>query len=70
MWPGGYSMTACLTADRSETVRFSAWNASSWFNGRHMQFAWFSLVWVAWTDLYILLVSTATIRDLNTWGAG
>jgi hypothetical protein len=32
-----------------------------------MSFAWFSLVWVAATDLYIYLVSSGTIRDLNTW---
>jgi hypothetical protein len=32
-----------------------------------MAFAWFSLVWVAFTDLYIYLVSRGTIRDLNTW---
>ena len=32
-----------------------------------MVFAWCSLVWVAFTDLYIYLVSTGTIRDLNTW---
>ena len=42
-----------------------AW--SSWLNGRHMAFAWSSLVWVALTDLYVYLVSTGTIRDLNTW---
>jgi hypothetical protein len=33
-----------------------------------MEFAWCRLVWVAFTDLYILLVSSGTIRDLNTWG--
>jgi hypothetical protein len=32
-----------------------------------MAFAWLSLVWVVLTDVYILLVSTGTIRDLNTW---
>jgi hypothetical protein len=26
-------------------------------------------VWVAFTDVYIYLVSSGTIRDLNTWGA-
>jgi hypothetical protein len=38
-------------------------------NERHMAFAWSSLVWVAFTDFYIYLVSSGTIRDLNTWGA-
>ena len=32
-----------------------------------MAFAWFSLVWVAFTDFYIYLVSSGAIRDLNTW---
>jgi hypothetical protein len=32
-----------------------------------MAFAWFSLVWVVLTDVYVLLVSTGTIRDLHTW---
>ena len=57
----------CLTCDGRPTLRFSLWNRSTWFNGRHMQFAWLSLVWVAWTDLYILLVASGTIRDFNTW---
>jgi hypothetical protein len=45
------------------------WKASTWMNERHMAFAWFSLVWVAFTDFYIYLVSSGMIRDLNTWGA-
>jgi hypothetical protein len=57
----------CMTCDGGPTLRFSLWNTSSWFNGRHMQFAWLSLVWVAWIDLYILLVSRGTITDFNTW---
>ena len=36
-------------------------------NGRHMQFAWLSLVWVAFTDVYIDMLSTDTLRDLTTW---
>jgi hypothetical protein len=27
-----------------------------------------SLFWVAFTDLYIRLVSMGLIKDLNTWG--
>jgi hypothetical protein len=40
---------------------------SSWLNERHMSMAWASLVWVAFTDLYIYLVARGTIVDLNTW---
>jgi len=34
---------------------------------RHTLFAWLSLFWVAFTDLYIQLVSRGVITDLNTW---
>jgi len=46
--------------------RYRPWEGSTWLNERHMAFAWFSLIWVAFTDFYIYLVSTGTIRDLNT----
>jgi hypothetical protein len=32
-----------------------------------MLFAWCSLAWVAFTDLYIYLLSTGRVSDLNTW---
>jgi hypothetical protein len=56
----------CLSCTRS---RYGAWKGSTWLNERHMLFAWCSLVWVAFTDLYIYLLSTGTIRDWNTWAA-
>jgi len=58
----------CMTCDRAPTTKFKLWSFSTWFNGRHMQFAWISLVWVVFTDLYIYLVSSGAITDLNTWG--
>ncbi len=57
----------CFTCDGAPTTPFRIWKVSSWFNGRHMLFAWTSLVWVAFTDLYIMLVARGTITDLNTW---
>lgn len=57
----------CFTCDGARTVRQGVYQKSSWLNGRHMQFAWLSLFWVAFTDAYIYLVSTGTIVDLNTW---
>jgi hypothetical protein len=56
----------CLTCDRA-LPRYGVWKGSTWLNERHMAFAWFSLVWVAFTDFYIYLVSSGAIRDLNTW---
>jgi hypothetical protein len=32
-----------------------------------MAFAWFSLIRVAFTDLYVYLVASGAVRDLNTW---
>jgi hypothetical protein len=49
------------------SARYGLWKGSSWLNGKHMLFAWCSLVWVALTDAYIYLLSTGAIRDLNTW---
>jgi hypothetical protein len=57
----------CFTCDGAVTPRHGLWRWSSRLNDRHMAFAWLSLVWVAFTDFYIYLVSTGTIRDLNTW---
>jgi hypothetical protein len=34
-----------------------------------MAFAWCSLIWVAVTDVYVLLVSSGVVTDINTWGA-
>jgi hypothetical protein len=57
----------CFSCGRAGHVRHRAWSWSSWLNERHMLVAWCSLVWVALTDAYIYLLSTGTIRDLNTW---
>lgn len=57
----------CFTCDGAVSSSYRLWKGSTWLNERHMAFAWFSLVWVAFTDFYIFLVSSGTIRDLNTW---
>jgi hypothetical protein len=57
-----------MSAEGASTLSLAAWKKATWFNGRHMQFAWCSLVWVAVTDLYVRLVSMGVIRDLNSWG--
>jgi hypothetical protein len=59
----------CFTCENRVSPRYGLWKGSTWMNERHMAFAWFSLVWVAFTDLYIYLASSGTIRDLNTWDA-
>jgi hypothetical protein len=58
----------CFSCDGvSVSPSYGLWKWATWLNERHMAFAWFSLVWVAFTDFYIYLVSSGTIRDLNTW---
>jgi hypothetical protein len=57
----------CFTCGRAAAPRYALWKGSSWLNERHMAFAWFSLVWVVFTDFYIYLVSTGTVRDPSTW---
>jgi hypothetical protein len=56
----------CMSCGQA-TARYGLWKKASWFNARHMNFAWFSLVWVMVTDLYVRLVSMGVIKDLNTW---
>jgi hypothetical protein len=58
---------SCFSCDGAPRMRYGLWQRSSWFNGRHMLFAWMSLVWVAFTDVYIYLVSSGAITDPNTW---
>jgi hypothetical protein len=57
----------CMTCDGAPTMRYGAWKKASWLNARHMAFAWLSLFWVAFTDVYISLISRGVISDLNTW---
>ena len=57
----------CMSNCGKPTARLVAWKRVSWFNARHMQFAWASLVWVMVADLYVRLLSLGYIRDLNTW---
>jgi hypothetical protein len=56
----------CMSCGKN-TLTYSTWKGVTWFNERHMQFAWVSLVWVAGTDIYIRLVSMGVITDPNTW---
>ena len=49
-------------------LRYAMWNRISWFNARHMQFAWASLVSVTLTDVYVMAVSAGWISDLRIVG--
>ena len=58
--------TDCMSCGKM-TLKYGAWKRAGWFNERHMEFAWLSLVWVMVADLYVRLLSMGVITDLNTW---
>src|SRR6266446_8548423 len=57
----------CFSCDASSGLRHAVWRPVSWLNAHHMGFAWVSLFWVGFSDVYVRLVSMGLIRDLNTW---
>jgi hypothetical protein len=57
----------CFSCSRTASARHTVWRGSTWLNERHMLLAWCSLVWVVVTDVYVYLVSSGVVRDLNTW---
>src|SRR5262245_37294067 len=42
----------CMSDCGRPTMALKSWRQATWFNVRHMQFAWASLIWVMLTDLY------------------
>ncbi|OBJ74187.1 hypothetical protein [Mycobacterium sp. 1274756.6] len=49
-------------------VRYWLWTKVSWFNARHMTFAWITLGTLAFTDFYVWMVSSGTITDFRFIG--
>lgn len=58
----------CFSCDGSGALRYGAYQKVTWLNQNHKLFAWCSLIWVGFTDVYVRLVSMGTITDLSTWG--
>ena len=59
----------CFTCPQGkEKIQHKIWKFVSKLNSRHMFWAWISMIWVAFTDIYIRLVSRGYWIDLNTWG--
>jgi hypothetical protein len=46
-------------------IRYKAWQQISKLNARHMLLAWISLIWLAITDFYIVMLASGTILDLR-----
>lgn len=57
----------CYTCSFSSQASHNAWGKVSFLNARHMLFAWTSLCWVGFSDLYVRMVSMGVWTDLNTW---
>ena len=55
----------CYSCVKFGQQRFKAWKVVTFFNKNHMRWAWISLFWVGFTDLYIRLVSMGVITDLR-----
>ena len=53
----------CFSCTLGGRVRYKLWSWASVMNVFHGQWAWFSLVVVALTDIYIRLVAAGTITD-------
>ena len=53
---------------RQRKIRYKLWKSISWLNGHHMLWAWVSMIWVAFTDYYVRMVSSGHWIDYGTWG--
>lgn len=53
--------TSCPAAE----IRHKAWTGVTCLNERHMFWAWVSLGWVTFTDLYVRLVASGVIQDVK-----
>jgi hypothetical protein len=61
---GGLDCFSCSVWTRT---RKTLWDRVSVWNVNHRLYAWSSLVWIVFTDLYIRLVANGNITDPNTW---
>jgi hypothetical protein len=56
----------CMSCGKN-TIAYGSWKQATWFNERHAQFAWASLLWVMVADVYVRLCAMHIIHDFNTW---
>ena len=61
---GGLDCFSCTAWTRA---RKRLWDRVSVWNANHRLWAWSSLVWIVFTDVYIRLVANGHITDPNTW---
>lgn len=57
----------CFSCSRFNMTRKRLWDRVSIWNEQHRLWAWASLVFIVFTDVYIRLVANGHITDPNTW---
>jgi hypothetical protein len=55
----------CFSCAKFGRERYQLWRGVTFLNERHMVWAWISLFWVGFTDLYIRLVSMGVFTDVR-----
>jgi hypothetical protein len=55
-------------ANGKEHLGYGLWQKITRLNEHHMFWAWVSMIWVGFTDLYVRMVSMGIWHDFNTWG--
>lgn len=58
----------CFSCDAKIQKRYGIWKRVTRLNENHMLFAWVSLFWVGFSDIYVRLVSMGIVHDYSTWG--
>ena len=58
----------CFSCSVRAKTSHKAWSLVTVLNERHQLFAWLSLFWVGFSDVYVRLVSMGVITDINSWG--
>jgi hypothetical protein len=57
----------CFSCTAAGRAQHGLWKIVSWFNQRHMLFAWCSLFSVGFTDFYIWMCARGTFTDLRVF---
>jgi len=64
---GGYN-NCFICPQGKEKFQYKIWQGVSKLNSRHMFWAWISMIWVAFTDIYVRMISKGYWTDFSTWG--
>ena len=63
----GGNMNCFSCPNGKQSIRYRLWKGISWLNGRHMMWAWVSMIWVALADIYVRMVAMGKWIDYSTW---